>query len=676
MSDISYLPTHLDLPPSLSPLTTVASPEVVSAVFDALADAVVVYDREGRIVGRNPAAVALFGLTQPAGQAPFAISDSERALGGDLQILGGEKLPPPDWPLLRVLRGETLQGAKTMDVVVHALGGRELILNVSGAPLLDTEGQVRGAVCVYRDIMERMQLERKFMARAAEMEGIFATQTEAVVFADRTGRIIRMNEAQRRLCALAGVDPEAKYIQTWTQTAAQHDAEGQPIEDERRVFYRALRGETVTHEQAVEFYQRSSQGQELVLRISGAPVCDAGGEIVGAVLSTEDVTQQRRLERELTERAGQIEGIFETLTDGILLVDASGRIVRMNEAERQLVGYDATLDDAGCLYAEFAERRMPRDLENRPFSKELLPAERILRGETLTGANAPEIRVRALDGRELIIRISGAPLRNATGNISGAVVAISDVTERYKMEEQRSDILRAVAHDLLTPITGVRLYLQTQARRLRKGQPPFLPGEGHFDALDTNLLRMERLVNDLRDMASIESGALMLERHLCDLRVVCCKEIETEKLLKPGRIIQLVLPPEPLLIEADEQRIGQVVANFLSNALKYSPSDQPVTLRLSVDGAVVHIEVKDRGPGIPAAELDRVWERFHRVEGIQAHHGTKSLGLGLYICRAIVEGYGGRVGVKSTVGVGSTFWCTLPLATASDDSPTEEMSTS
>jgi signal transduction histidine kinase len=136
------------------------------------------------------------------------------------------------------------------------------------------------------------------------------------------------------------------------------------------------------------------------------------------------------------------------------------------------------------------------------------------------------------------------------------------------------------------------------------------------------------------------------------------------------------LPPEPLLIETDEQRVGQVLANFLSNALKYSPSNQPVTLRLRAEGAVVHIEVEDRGPGIPAAELDRVWERFHRVEGIRAHAGTKSLGLGLYICRAIVEGYGGRVGVESTVGAGSTFWCNLPVAMDSGGSLAEETPTS
>ena len=133
MNDITYLPTHLDLPPSLSPLTALASPEVVSAVFDALADAVVVYDREGRIVGSNPAAVTLFGLTRSDGQATFANAFSERTLGG-------EQLLPLDGPAMRVLRGETLQGAQTMDVAVHALGGRELTVNVSGAPLLDTEG--------------------------------------------------------------------------------------------------------------------------------------------------------------------------------------------------------------------------------------------------------------------------------------------------------------------------------------------------------------------------------------------------------------------------------------------------------------------------------------------------------------------------------------------------------
>jgi len=87
-----------------------------------------------------------------------------------------------------------------------------------------------------------------------------------------------------------------------------------------------------------------------------------------------------------------------------------------------------------------------------------------------------------------------------------------------------------------------------------------------------------------------------------------------------------------------------------------------VTLTLRADDAVVHIAVEDKGPGIPAAELDRIWDRFHRVEGITAHDGAQSLGLGLYICRAIILRHGGQISVESIVGVGSTFWFTLPLA--------------
>ena len=349
------------------------------------------------------------------------------------------------------------------------------------------------------------------------------------------------------------------------------------------------------------------------------------------------------------------------MADGIVLVDATGHIVRMNESYRQLLGYDATREFVGSRFADYAARRLPRDVENRPLPKEQWPTMRVLRGETLTGARAVEERVRALDGRELIVEISGAPVRDAAGHIIGGVTAIRDITERHYLEQQRSDILRVVAHDLLSPITGVRLYLQSQQRRMRKGQPPFLPGDRGLDTLNANLLRMERLVNDLREMARIESGALTLERHPCDLVALCRQEVKVLHLLAPGRKIEVALPKEPILSEVDEQRVGQVLANLLSNALKYSPADQPVTLTLRADNEGVHVAVHDKGPGIPAAELDHIWERFYRVEGISAQDGSNSLGLGLYICRAIVEQHGGRVGVESTLGVGSMFWFTLPL---------------
>ena len=496
-----------------------------------------------------------------------------------------------------------------------------------------------------------------------ELTAIFAAMADAVVVYDANGRIVQMNETantlfqvERRRAFLAlPLDERSAGLEM-------QDLEGHPLLREQWPATRVLHGERLTGVAAPDIRARTPDGHDLILNISGAPLHDSSGKLVGAVCIARDVTERWRLERELAERASQIEGIFESLTDSVVLCDPDGRIVRMNAAHRLLLGYDATREVAASRLEEYAARYTPRDSENRPLPKEDWPIHRILRGETLTGARVVEMRIRTLDGRELIVQVSGAPVRDAAGHIIGAVSATRDITVSRQLEQQQRDILRVVAHDLMNPITGVRLYLQTQERRLRKGQPPFVPDDTLLGTLNANLTRMERLVNDLQAVTSIEAGALSLDRRPCDLTALCRQEVEVQHLLAPARVIQVEAPQEPLHADVDAQRVGQVVANFLSNALKYSPADCPVTLALRADDATVRIAVHDAGPGIPEAELAHLWERFHRVEGIKAQDGTQSLGLGLYICRAIIERHGGRVGVESTLGVGSTFWCTLPLA--------------
>jgi len=143
----------------------------------------------------------------------------------------------------------------------------------------------------------------------------------------------------------------------------------------------------------------------------------------------------------------------------------------------------------------------------------------------------------------------------------------------------------------------------------------------------------------------------------------------------PNRTITLHTPAdaEPIPdtpVEADADRIGQVVTNYVTNALKYAPPDRPVDVWVAARGSRARVVVCDRGPGIPAAERAHVWELFHRAPGVAVQDGKQSgvgqgsLGLGLHICKAIVEAHGGRVGVKSALGQGSSFWFTLPLAQA------------
>jgi signal transduction histidine kinase len=179
--------------------------------------------------------------------------------------------------------------------------------------------------------------------------------------------------------------------------------------------------------------------------------------------------------------------------------------------------------------------------------------------------------------------------------------------------------------------------------------------------------RLERLVNDLVDVARIRGGRLEIHMTQTDLATIVREAVEGQRQANPERTLVLESPGEQLVpVTADAHRLGQVVTNYLTNALKYSPQDRPVAVGLQVDDQQARVWVRDEGPGLPPQEQGRIWERFHRAQGIEVQSDTGvglGLGLGLYICRTIIEQHQGQVGVQSAPGQGSTFWFSLPLAT-------------
>ena len=190
--------------------------------------------------------------------------------------------------------------------------------------------------------------------------------------------------------------------------------------------------------------------------------------------------------------------------------------------------------------------------------------------------------------------------------------------------------------------------------------------------------RLTRLLTLLFDTSAIRTDRLELHRKVYNLVALVREQVAGQRAAAPGCTIRLHpgAGGEPVLVEADADRLGQVVANYLTNALKYGPPDRRVEVSIDVSadvsgmgGGWARVAVHDAGPGIPEAERERVWELFHWAPGVETQGRTHSdsLGLGLYICKVIIEAHGGRVGVESTVGEGSTFWFTLPLACAKDD---------
>jgi signal transduction histidine kinase len=256
--------------------------------------------------------------------------------------------------------------------------------------------------------------------------------------------------------------------------------------------------------------------------------------------------------------------------------------------------------------------------------------------------------------------------------------------------KQMDEFLSMASHELRTPLTSVKAYIQIAQRRARHIEPR-LPAdcaqpEGRVDPIDPVALAeqlaavqvpleranqhsdmLNRLVGDLLDASRIQAHRLEMRFAPCDLAVLVREAVEEQQLAWPGRTLTCDLAPDAhAAVYADGARIKQVVTNYLTNALKYAPAAEPIAVAVRVGQRQARVEVRDHGPGIPAEERERIWQRFHRTAGVRTQNGTDGgLGLGLYISRGIVELHGGAVGVECAADdgpLGATFFLTLPLA--------------
>ena len=229
------------------------------------------------------------------------------------------------------------------------------------------------------------------------------------------------------------------------------------------------------------------------------------------------------------------------------------------------------------------------------------------------------------------------------------------------LNEQKDEFLGITAHDLRTPLTVIQGFAMTMAL-----YPEIQESEelSEFTQLiETTSGRMLLLINDLLDIAKIESGKLELNCNPTDLREVIEQNAVLHRPLAEGKGIQLEteLPEEPVVSEVDTERMGQVLTNLLSNAVKFSESGTTITVRLAHNGDEASVAVQDQGRGIPPEDIGHVFERF-RQTGTKSTAGEKGTGLGLAIVKKIVELHGGRITVESRLDEGSTFTVHLPAA--------------
>lgn len=305
--------------------------------------------------------------------------------------------------------------------------------------------------------------------------------------------------------------------------------------------------------------------------------------------------------------------------------------------------------------AEWRARVHPDDLPTVVQSDEAMLAGKTERSKTV-------FRMQHLDGDWIWIQSDmGVAARDANGKPSELSGVHVDVSDRVAQDKAKDEFVAMISHELRTPLTSVIGAL----KMANSGQIGAVPKtvENVLQLAQRNSNRLLHLVNELLDFKSLESGELSYELSKLNVREVASDAtLSMEGYLQDGQTIQQCLPEgdAPILIEADVNRLQQILANLLSNAAKFSPPDAAIELCVEVEDGHAQFNVRDHGPGVPEELQDRMFQRF-----IQAKTGEKrkfkSTGLGLSICKQMTEGMGGDIGYFNNDEGGATFWARFPL---------------
>jgi signal transduction histidine kinase len=258
---------------------------------------------------------------------------------------------------------------------------------------------------------------------------------------------------------------------------------------------------------------------------------------------------------------------------------------------------------------------------------------------------------------------STVPVRGVGGEYLGRLVVYTDVTEQRELDRQRTDFLTVAAHELRTPLTPLSMYLQSIDRRLARGQQV----EAELVSKARRQVdRLGRLVEDLLDVSRLESRRMHLGATELDLNELVDDVVADFRAQTRNHDIVFHRVPTAVLVQADQERIEQVLVNLLQNAIKYSPQGGQILVSVQRMGAEARISVQDPGIGIPRDEQTKLFQRFFRAANATTRNYS-GLGIGLFVSHEIVHHHGGRFEVQSDVGTGSTFTFYLPLSPRADN---------
>ncbi|EAF9004813.1 PAS domain-containing protein [Listeria monocytogenes] len=343
---------------------------------------------------------------------------------------------------------------------------------------------------------------------------------------------------------------------------------------------------------------------------------------------------------EIKQNEQRLNAIVQNLVSGVMLINVDKQVIMTNRTMYQILG---ETEITGKPFYEVIKSFALSQLIEATFETKTIQQKEII----------------LYFPREMILDASVSPILGENGEITGIILLLHDITQIRHLENVRSEFVTNVSHELKTPVTALKGFAET-----------LLDGAMYDEMLLKKFLtiikeesdRLHRLIMDILALSRIEQNPVPENVELVEVDDVIEQSARTIFEMATEKNIQVIIPEKTIpsvTIETDRDKLQQILINLLSNAINYTPVDGKVEVKLIEQEAEVIIEVTDNGIGIPAKDIDRVFERFYRVDKARSRH-SGGTGLGLSIVKHLVENCGGRIEVESQEEVGSTFRVTLP----------------
>lgn len=341
----------------------------------------------------------------------------------------------------------------------------------------------------------------------------------------------------------------------------------------------------------------------------------------------------------------KLASVLAYMTDGVIATDRRGRIILINESAIGLLNVSR-------------ETALSQQITT------LLGIEDKYTFEDLINEQESVILDYSTTHKPYILRANFSVIQKDTGLVNGLIAVLHDITEQEKIEMERREFVANVSHELRTPLTSMRSYLEALSDGAWKDEeiaPRFL------EVTQTETERMIRLVNDLLQLSKMDSKDYRFSKEIVDFTIFFNRIIDRFDIIKEQHVtFTRELPSKAVFVEIDEDKMTQVLDNVISNALKYSPEGGNITFRLEEESDQIKISVSDQGVGIPKDQVNKIFDRFYRVDKARSRKlgGT---GLGLAIAKEMVEAHGGKIWAESKDEVGTTIFITLPYERTDED---------